>query len=396
MTEIRRALLSVSDKTGLVPFAKGLAARGVELVASAGTATALQEAGLTVTLVDDVTGAAEMLGGRVKTLHPSIHGGILARRDVPEDLAALRERDIRPIDLVVVNLYPFQRLAMRRGVPEAELVEHIDVGGPAMLRAAAKNFAHVAVVVSPERYGFVLDELGEGDGSLSLGTRRELAAEAFAHSASYEIAIANWFMEGDAFPDRLFAEFTREQALPYGENPHQRAAYYAERGARRHVLSMVHQHAGRPLSFNNIADLSAGRELLREFSLPGCVIIKHQNPCGVADGEKAGMHHRMQGLHPAVEHLGEGRHLGDVADREPDGADRRRGATGRNEFDAAPIESGGELDQTRLVGHRQQRPFDRNEIRTHASRSSARRLRTGRRPPAGPSLQDRSPARRCG
>ncbi len=282
MTEIRRALLSVSDKTGLVPFAKGLAARGVELVASAGTAAALQEAGLKVTLVDDVTGAAEMLGGRVKTLHPSIHGGILARRDVPEDVAALRERDIRPIDLVVVNLYPFQRLAMRRGVPEAELVEHIDVGGPAMLRAAAKNFAHVAVVVSPERYGFVLDELGEGDGSLSLGTRRELAAEAFAHSASYEIAIANWFMDADAFPDRLFAEFTREQALPYGENPHQRAAYYAERGARRHVLSMVHQHAGRPLSFNNIADLSAGRELLREFSLPGCVIIKHQNPCGVA------------------------------------------------------------------------------------------------------------------
>jgi hypothetical protein len=155
---------------------------------------------------------------------------------VPEDVAALRERDIRPIDLVVVNLYPFQRLAMRRGVPRPSSSSTSTSAGPAMLRAAAKNFAHVAVVVSPERYGFVLDELGEGDGSLSLGTRRELAAEAFAHSASYEIAIANWFMEGDAFPDRLFAEFTREQALPYGENPHQRAAYYAERGARRHVL----------------------------------------------------------------------------------------------------------------------------------------------------------------
>ena len=282
MKKIRRALLSVSDKTGLVGFAQGLAARGVELVSTSGTAQALRDAGLAVTLVEDVTGAAEMLDGRVKTLHPAVHGAVLARRDVAEDMAALEGRGIAPIDLVVVNLYPFQRMAVRRDISEGELLEFIDVGGPALLRAAAKNFASVGVVCNPERYGFVLDEIAEGNGSLSLATRRELAAEAFMHTAAYDVAVANWFAEDQVHPERLFLDLAKRIDLPYGENPHQRAAYYVERGARRHVLSMVHQHGGKGITFNNIADLSAARSLLAEFTLPACVIVKHGNPCGVA------------------------------------------------------------------------------------------------------------------
>ncbi len=187
---------------------------------------------------------------------------------------------------MIVNLYPFQRLAGRRDIDESELVENIDIGGPAMLRAAAKNFRDVAVVCDPERYGFVLSELDDNGLALSLPTRRELAAEAFAHTAGYDATIANWFTEAVDFPDRLFVEMVKHTELPYGENPHQRAAYYAERGARRHVLSMVHQHGGRGVTFNNIADISAGRDIAREFTLPVCVIIKHTNPCGVAMGAR--------------------------------------------------------------------------------------------------------------
>jgi phosphoribosylaminoimidazolecarboxamide formyltransferase/IMP cyclohydrolase len=239
-----RALLSVHDKAGLAEFAGGLAALGVELVASGGTASHLAEHGIDAILVEDLTDMPELLGGRVKTLHPRIHAAILARRDRDDDLAALHEHEIEPFDLVAVNLYPFETVAARWGTREQDAVEMIDVGGPAMLRAAAKNFAHVAPVCRPEQYDGVLAELRE-QGSLSEDTRRRLAAEAFATTAAYEAAIARWFGEREAFPPTLTLAFEKVRELVYGENPHQRAAYYAERGARRHVLSMVEQLGGR-------------------------------------------------------------------------------------------------------------------------------------------------------
>jgi phosphoribosylaminoimidazolecarboxamide formyltransferase/IMP cyclohydrolase len=222
-----------------------------------------------------------MLGGRVKTLHPRIHAAILARRDREDDSATLEEQEIRPFDLVCVNLYPFSEVAARHGVREEEAVEMIDVGGPSMLRGAAKNFAHVAPVCRPDRYGFVLDELRH-HGALSLETRRELAAEAFAASAEYEASIASWFAGREPFPERLVLPFVKVTELAYGENPHQRAAFYAEVGARRHLLSRVEQLHGKELSFNNLHDLSAAQLLAREFALPACVIVKHANPCGAA------------------------------------------------------------------------------------------------------------------
>ena len=277
---IERALLSTFDKTGLVEFAEGLAELGVDIVASGGTADHLAEHGLDVTRVEDLTEIPELLGGRVKTLHPRIHAAILARRDHPDDLAALDEHDIRPFDLVAVNLYPFTQVVSRHGVREEDAVEMIDIGGPSMLRAAAKNFAHVAPVSRPERYGQILAELRES-GEISLETRRILAAEAFSVTAAYEAAIARWFSDREAFPDLLIPSFEKVTDLVYGENPHQRAAYYAEAGVRRHLLSRVQQLHGRQLSFINLYDLNAGRILLREFELPACVIIKHANPCGV-------------------------------------------------------------------------------------------------------------------
>jgi phosphoribosylaminoimidazolecarboxamide formyltransferase / IMP cyclohydrolase len=278
-----RALISTYDKSGLDVFARGLADLGWELVASGGTASHLEDLGLPVERVESLTKFPEMLGGRVKTLHPRIHAGILARRDDEEDVATLAEHEIAPFDLVCINLYPFEQVAARRGVTEAEAVEMIDVGGPSMLRGAAKNFAHVAPVCRPERYGFVLDELRLHAG-LSLETRRELAAEAFATTAAYEAAIATWFSELETFPDTRIVALEKVLELSYGENPHQRAAYYAERGARTHLLSRVEQLHGKALSFNNLNDLSAARLLAREFALPACVIVKHANPCGVALG----------------------------------------------------------------------------------------------------------------
>jgi phosphoribosylaminoimidazolecarboxamide formyltransferase/IMP cyclohydrolase len=277
---MRRALISVFDKTGLDEFAAGLSELGIELVASGGTAAYISELGLSVTPVDELTDVPEMLGGRVKTLHPRIHAAILARRDVEEDLDALAEYEIEPFDLVCVNLYPFAQVAGRKDVREEEAVEMIDVGGPAMLRAAAKNFVHVAPVCLLARYGPVLDEL-RLDGDLSAQTRRELAAEAFAHTAAYEASIAGWFADRETFPPRLIVSLERERDLPYGENPHQRAAYYSEVGARRHLLSRVEQLSGKELSFNNLADLDAARAVVREFELPACAIVKHTNPCGV-------------------------------------------------------------------------------------------------------------------
>jgi phosphoribosylaminoimidazolecarboxamide formyltransferase/IMP cyclohydrolase len=277
-----RALISVYDKTGLQDFARGLAELGFELVASGGTADFLEnEVGLNVERVEELTGVAELLGGRVKTLHPRIHAAILARRDHADDVADLDEQEIRPFDVVCVNLYPFSEVAGRYGVREEEAVEMIDVGGPSMLRGAAKNFAHVAPVCRPEQYEGVLTELRE-NGDLSLATRRDLAADAFATTAAYETAIARWFGDVEAFPKTLVTAFDKVLDLRYGENPHQRGAYYAEQGARVHLLSRVEQLHGKELSLINLLDLSAARLLLREFALPGCVIIKHANPCGVA------------------------------------------------------------------------------------------------------------------
>ena len=279
---MRRALISCYDKTGLQEFARGLVEVGFGIVASGGTADFLErEVGLDVERVEELTGVAEMLGGRVKTLHPSIHAAILARRDREDDVATLSEHEIRPFDLVCVNLYPFSDVAGRYGVREEEAVEMIDVGGPSMLRGAAKNFAHCAPVCRPERYHSILAELRE-QGELSLDTRRALAAEAFATTAAYETAIARWFADVETFPERLALAFTKVSDLRYGENPHQRGAYYAEDGARVHLLSRVEQAHGKELSLINLLDLSAARLVLREFTLPTCVIVKHANPCGVA------------------------------------------------------------------------------------------------------------------
>jgi phosphoribosylaminoimidazolecarboxamide formyltransferase / IMP cyclohydrolase len=277
---IARALLSVWDKTGLEEFARGLAELDVELVASGGTAAFLEECGVEVTPVEELTEIPEMLGGRVKTLHPRIHAAILARRDHPDDLAALDQHGIRPFDLVCVSLYPFAQIASRHGVTEADAVEMIDIGGPSMLRGAAKNFLHVVPVCRAARYPQILEELRE-QGALSDETRRELAAEAFATTAAYEAAIANWFLGRETFPQLFIPSFRKVADLTYGENPHQRAAYYAEEGARRHLLSRVDQLHGRRLSFNNLNDLSAARRLLGEFQLPSAVIVKHGNPAGV-------------------------------------------------------------------------------------------------------------------
>jgi phosphoribosylaminoimidazolecarboxamide formyltransferase/IMP cyclohydrolase len=275
-----RALISVYDKHGIDTFAAGLAELGFELVSSGGTATFLEEQGLQVTRVEDVTAAPEMLGGRVKTLHPAIHAGILARLELEEDRATLAEHGIRPFDVVCVNLYPFSSLAGRIGVDEADMIEMIDVGGPSLLRGAAKNFAHVAPVCRPEQYDPVLAELAGG--GLSTATRRALAAEAFAVTAAYDAAIARWFAEDQYFPEQLTLTFRKITDLAYGENPHQTAAYYEEVGSRKHLLSRVNQLGGRELSYNNLADLEAARRIMRELSDPAAVIVKHANPAGVA------------------------------------------------------------------------------------------------------------------
>jgi phosphoribosylaminoimidazolecarboxamide formyltransferase/IMP cyclohydrolase len=268
-----RALISVYDKTGIDDFARGLTELGWTLVSSGGTAAHLESLGLAVTHVEDLTQSPEMLGGRVKTLHPRVHAGILARRDDAGDMATLAEHGIEPFDLVCINLYPFER------DPSVEL---IDVGGPAMLRAAAKNYASVAAVCDVADYEPVLAE-ARADG-ISPETRVRLAGKAFAATAAYDAAIARWFSP-EPFPDSIVISLEKQHDLAYGENPHQRAAYYAERRVRRHLLSRVEQLHGKELSFNNLNDLSAARALVREFDRPACVIVKHANPCGVALGE---------------------------------------------------------------------------------------------------------------
>jgi phosphoribosylaminoimidazolecarboxamide formyltransferase/IMP cyclohydrolase len=281
----RRALLSVSDKTGLLDLARALAARGVELLSTGGTARELRAAELPVTDVAEVTGFPEMMDGRVKTLHPRVHGGLLALRDDPGHVAAMAAHGIPAIDLLVVNLYPFEA-TVARGAGHDEAVEMIDIGGPAMIRAAAKNHAHVAVVIDPEDYGALLDELAASGGT-TLAFRRRLALTAYSRTAAYDAAVSSWLAAaiGERTPRRRAFAGTLAQPLRYGENPHQRAAFYRDGSARPGVATAV-QLQGRELSFNNINDTDAAVELVAEFGAdaPACAIIKHANPCGVATG----------------------------------------------------------------------------------------------------------------
>ena len=287
----RRALVSVSDKEGVAEFARRLSELGFEIISTGGTARALGEAGVEVIPVSDVTGEPEILGGRVKTLHPKIHGGILADLENPDQVVELVDQGIGPIDLVCVNLYPFEE-TIAGGAPEKKAIEQIDIGGPAMLRAAAKNFRSVTVVPSPEFYEEVLADLATGE--VLLETRRRLALAAFNRTAAYDAAISAWMSgEGDAteedtLPRNLDMRYRRELSLRYGENPHQQGAYYARTG-ERHLLSGVEQLQGKDLSFNNLYDVDAARTLLAELGEgPAAVIIKHANPCGVAMSDEIG------------------------------------------------------------------------------------------------------------
>ena len=288
MATIKRALISVSDKSGLIEFARGLCGFGIEILSTGGTAAALRDAGMKVTEVADYTGFPEMLDGRVKTLHPKIHGAILGRRDVPEHLHAMSAQGIAPIDLVVVNLYPFAQTVARPDVTLDLAIENIDIGGPAMVRSAAKNHKDVAVVTDPADYPVVLAELGSLSGAMRAETRFALAQKAFAHTAAYDGAIANYLSALDAagrpeaFPRRLTLAFERTQLLRYGENPHQGAAFYRDLATPPGTLSGYRQIQGKELSYNNIADSDAAWECVRTFEAPACVIVKHANPCGVA------------------------------------------------------------------------------------------------------------------
>jgi phosphoribosylaminoimidazolecarboxamide formyltransferase/IMP cyclohydrolase len=284
---ITRALLSVSDKAGLIDFAKQLAGYGVELVSTGGTANALKDAGLDVLDVSQLTGFPEMMDGRVKTLHPKVHGGLLAIRSNKEHAAALQQHHIKPIDLLVVNLYPFEA-TVAKGAAFDDCVENIDIGGPAMIRAAAKNHGDVTVVVEPTDYGKVLDEMARHKGMVSLELRQRLAAKAYARTAAYDAAISNWFAETlhDEAPDYRAFGGQLIQPLRYGENPHQSAAFYRAPGKRFGVAS-ARQLQGKELSYNNINDTDAAYECVAEFDpkrTAACVIVKHANPCGVAEG----------------------------------------------------------------------------------------------------------------
>ncbi len=288
-TIIRRALISVSDKTGVVTLAEGLKEQGVEILSTGGTAALLAKHGVEVTEVSDYTGFPEIMDGRVKTLHPKIHGGILARRGI--DDAVMAEQGIAPIDLVVVNLYPFEKTVARPGCDLATAIENIDIGGPTMVRAAAKNHAFVAIVVDPGDYHALLEELRASGGSLSDESRFSLAVKAFEHTAAYDAAIANYLAGVEAggerlkFPRTHTAQYYKKQDLRYGENPHQEAAFYVEADPPAGSVAAAQQVQGKELSFNNIADTDAALDCVAQFAEPACVIVKHANPCGVALGE---------------------------------------------------------------------------------------------------------------
>ncbi|MCX7992809.1 MAG: bifunctional phosphoribosylaminoimidazolecarboxamide formyltransferase/IMP cyclohydrolase, partial [Fimbriimonadales bacterium] len=282
---LRIALISVSDKTGLEPFAQGLHALGFQFLSTGGTARTLREWGLPVQEVSDRTGFPEILDGRVKTLHPRIHAALLANLSLPEHQQTLQQLNLTPIELVVVNLYPFEQ-ALRAGASEAEQIEQIDIGGPTLIRAAAKNFEHVAVVVRPADYEWTLARLQAG--GLSREDRARLAYRAFAHVAEYDALIADWFRRFDpdaALPETLTLTYRLAQRLRYGENPHQQAAFYREPFAPAGCIATAEQLWGKELSYNNLLDADAALELVREFEQPACAIIKHTNPCGVALGE---------------------------------------------------------------------------------------------------------------
>ena len=306
--KIRQALISLSDKRGALEFAQSLVAQGVKLLSTGGTAKFLRDAGLAVTEIGDYTGFPEMLDGRVKTLHPKVHGGILARRDLPEHLATIEQHGIPTIDLVCVNLYPFAATIAKPGVTLADAIENIDIGGPAMVRSSAKNYAGVAIVTDPEDYPALLEEMASHGGALSLRTRFNLAKKAFTHTARYDGMIANWLtgLEDGAeaqpeeaapapsiFPAKLQLAFDRVETLRYGENSHQSAAFYRDTTALPGSIAAYTQLQGKELSYNNIADSDAAWECVKTFATPACVIIKHANPCGVAiDGTLLGAYEK--------------------------------------------------------------------------------------------------------
>ena len=287
--KIERALIAVSDKEGIVPLATALQNMGVEILSTGGTARALREGGVEVRDVQDVTDFPEMMGGRIKTLHPRIHGGILARRHEPGDLESMREHGIPPIDLVVINLYPFEK-TVARGASFEDTIEQIDIGGPAMVRAAAKNHADVAVVVDPGRYDAIVAEMRESDCSLSDATRRQLAVEAYCRTAAYDAAISNWFGEqvADGFAATRTEQWQLIQGLRYGENPHQQAAWYSRPDGDSFSFSDVRVLGGKELSYNNLLDAAAAIECCRGLQGPAAVVVKHCLPCGAAEKRNLG------------------------------------------------------------------------------------------------------------
>ena len=293
MTKIERALISVSDKTGVIEFAEALSGMGVQILSTGGTAKLLADAGVAVTEVSDYTGFPEMLDGRVKTLHPKVHGGILGRRDLPEHVAKMAEHGIENIDLVCVNLYPFEATIAKADCTLEEAIENIDIGGPTMVRSAAKNWAHVAIVTDAADYPALIAEMRAQQGVLARTTRFALAKKAFTHTAAYDGAISNYLtalvegepigkMERSLFPNRLNMQFVKVQDMRYGENPHQSAAFYRDLDPAPGSIAHYVQHQGKELSFNNIGDADAAWEAVKTFDAPACVIVKHANPCGVA------------------------------------------------------------------------------------------------------------------
>ncbi len=288
LVKAQRALVSVSDKSGIIELAQQLQANGIEIISTGGTAKAIADAGIPVVPIDEVTGFPEMMDGRVKTLHPKIHGGLLARRDLSDHVESMNEHDIQPIDLVIVNLYPFEATIAKPGVTEAEAIEQIDIGGPSMVRSAAKNHASVAIVTDPSQYAGLIDQLKENDGQTTFALRKQLAAEAFVQTAAYDSMISNWMMrEHSDAPSTITLGYRRVDTLRYGENPHQAAASYRAVGAPKGTLLDAQQLHGKPLSFNNLNDASAALETVRalakiEGTQHAAIVLKHTNPCGAA------------------------------------------------------------------------------------------------------------------
>jgi len=291
LKKIDRALISVSDKTGIVEFAQRLTELNIEILSTGGTFKLLKENAIAVTEVSDYTGFPEMMDGRVKTLHPKVHGGILGRRG--QDDAIMNEHGIKKIDLVVVNLYPFEQTVANPECALEDAIENIDIGGPTMVRSAAKNFKDVAIVVNASSYSSVLNELNENNGSLSQETRFDLCTQAFEHTASYDAAIANYLgkkvsQEHEIFPRTFNTQFIKSSTMRYGENPHQNAAFYVEKKFSGASVSTAKQIQGKALSFNNVADTDAALETVKQFVEPACVIVKHANPCGVSQASTIG------------------------------------------------------------------------------------------------------------